>query len=94
MLQDEGDERSLARKSERLQEDPQRFVDPESGKVERLDERFQDREVLAVRQIVAWKRVVIFSSGKKPRATEPRASFKPQTVQCGFYVKSGLFDYL
>jgi len=52
VLQDEGNERSLARKSERLQEDPERLVDPESGKVERLDERFQDRKVLPVRQVV------------------------------------------
>ena len=54
MLQDEGDERSLARKPESLQEDPQGLIDPKSGKVKGLDERFQDREVLAVRQIVAW----------------------------------------
>jgi len=54
MLQDEGNEWSLARKSEGLQEDPQGFVDAEADEVKRLDEGFKDRQVFAVRQIFAW----------------------------------------
>lgn len=63
VLQDEGDEGSLARKSERLQEDPQGFVDAKADKVERLDEGFQDRQVLPVRQVLAWNNDAILIPG-------------------------------